>query len=204
VTTDELVHALAKDLTPVRRLPGAERRALVFCAFGLALVGLALAVHGLRPDWQRKLADPEFLREQVALAAVFAAAAWAAHRVVVPGRGSFAVKALPLAGLGVWLALVASRHAGFGELGPPGVKCVARMVALAFVPLLALVLALRRAAPLEPGRTLALAAWSASALGMFATQFLCPRDGTLHVLVWHGGPVVLAGLVALALGALRR
>ena len=204
MTTDELVHALAKDLTPVRRLPSAEWRTLGFCVFGLALVGLALAVHGLRPDWQRKLADPEFLREEVALVAVFAAAAWAAQRMAVPGRGHFAVQALPLVGLGVWLALVASRHAGFGDLGPPGIKCAARMAALAFVPLLALVLALRRAAPLEPGRALALAAWSASALGMFATQFLCPRDGTLHVLVWHGSPVVLAGVVAFALGGLRR
>lgn len=204
MTTDELVLALAGDLEPVRRLPSPGRRTLRFCAAALPLVALFLAVHGLRADWQRKLGETAFLREQAALLTFFTLSTWAALRSCVPGRDNWFVTALPAASLGVWLAFIASRHPGAHELGPSGVNCVVRMAAVALVPFAALTAALRRAPPLERGRAWALAVWSVTALGGFATQWLCTRDNAAHVLVWHAAPVVLAGLGALGCGAFRR
>jgi len=203
VTTDDLVLALAKELTPVRRLPRVGPRTLRYCGGALAVVVVILALYGLRADWRQKLADAEFLREQAALLAFFALSAWSAFVLCVPGRDSWLVRALPVAGLGVWLALVLSRDAGLRELGPAGIKCVARMSIMALVPLAALGVALRRSPPLETARALGLGVWSVAALGVFGMQWLCTRDSALHVLVWHAGPLLLAGLAGRCFGAMR-
>lgn len=202
MTTDDLVLALTKDLGPVRRLPRVGPRTFGYCVGGLAVAAVILALYGLRADWRQKLGDAEFLREEAALLALFTLSAWGALRLCVPGRGSWLVRILPSVALGVWLLFILSREAGLHELGPAGVKCVARLSMVAVLPLAALGVALHRSAPLEPGRALGYGLWSVTALGVFAMQWLCTRDSALHVLVWHAGPVVLAGLAGLGLGGI--
>lgn len=201
MTTDDLVIALAQELTPVRRLPRVSTRTVRYCGSALAVAAAILALYGLRADWRQKLGDAEFLLEEAALLALFALSAWGSLRLCVPGRDSWLVRTLPLAGLAVWLTLILSREGGLRELGPAGVKCVVRLSAVAVLPLAGWGVALRRSPPLEPARALGLSLWSATALGVFSMQWLCTRDSALHVLVWHVGPVVLAGLAGVALGA---
>ena len=203
MTTDDLVLALSRDLAPVRRLPRVGPRTFWHCAGALAVAAVFLALHGLRADWRQKLGDGEFLREEAALLTLFMLSAWSALRLCVPGRGSSLVKSLPAVGLGVWLVFILSRNAGLRELGPAGIKCVARLGAVAVLPFIAWGVALRRSSPLEPARALGYGLWSATALGVFAMQWLCTRDSALHVLVWHAGPVMLAGLAGLGLGRRR-
>lgn len=199
MNTDELVRALARDLPAVRRISSVGARTVRFCASTLAVVLLLLAAHGVRADWSRKLGEPSFLREQVALLAVFVAGAYGALHLTVPGKpGARLAKALPALALTAWVALVLVRHTGQEALGAPGLKCVARMVGLAALPALVFAGALRHTAPLEVDSVVRLGLWSVCALAMFATQWLCVRENALHVLVWHWAPVVLAGLAGLA------
>lgn len=194
MNTDDLLRELARKSLPVRRLRGALRRTLAFCAGALVVVLLLLALHGLRADWRQKLDDPAFLGEQAVLLGVFGLAAYASFHLTVPGKPRAALaKALPVGALVVWLGLVLTRCTDGHELGAAGLKCMTRMAGLALLPIAGLALALRRAPPLEMVQGVTLASWSTCSLAMFGTQWLCVRDGGLHVLVWHCGPVLLAG-----------
>lgn len=200
MNTDELVRALSRDLPPVRRIAGVGARTARLCSSTLALVLLMLAIHGVRADWSRKLAEAPFLREQVALLGLFVAGAYGALHLTVPGKpGARLAKVVPVLVLATWVGLVLARHSPHEALGAPGLKCVARMLGLAALPSVALAGALRRAPPLELDSVALFGPWSACALAMFGTQWLCVRENPLHVLVWHSAPVALSGLIGWAI-----
>jgi hypothetical protein len=204
--TGELVRTLGAELVPVERAPRVETRTLRFCVGAFGFVAACLAAHGLRRDWLTTLHEVSFLREQGALLVLFGVSVWGVFRLAVPGRSGSPLAKLgpPLALLG-WVGLVLARAAGAEALGPPGWKCASRMMGLAVVPLVWLLFGLRRDPLLEPRRMLLSAVWAACSLAMFGTQWLCVRDAPLHVLVWHCGPVVLAGLAGgVLLGLYRR
>lgn len=85
-----------------------------------------------------------------------------------------------------------------------GLGCAARTFALALIPALALLGALRGSAVLEPRWTGALALTSAAALAAVGTQALCAKDDPLHALLWHVAPLMLAAIAGAGLGRVVR
>jgi hypothetical protein len=70
---------------------------------------------------------------------------------------------------------------------------------IGIVPAVAMVLMLRRGAPLYPRLTLLLGALAVGAIGNFGMQIFHFRDASIMVLVWHLGSVaVLSALAGLA------
>jgi hypothetical protein len=66
---------------------------------------------------------------------------------------------------------------------------------IGIVPAAAIIVMLRRAAPLYPRLTLALAALAVASIANFGLQFAHVRDASIMVLVWHmGAAAVLAAL----------
>jgi hypothetical protein len=59
---------------------------------------------------------------------------------------------------------------------------------------------LRRAAPLRPRLTLALAALAVASIANFGLQFAHARDASIMVLVWHLGAAALLGALGGWLG----
>src|SRR5262249_1217626 len=136
MTSDELIGSLVRELRPVRHLPGAGQRTLVWAGLAVVCVGLGCQVVGARPDLWLKLPNPSFLIENAVLLAVFAPAARAAFGLGAPGleRRSLTL-GLPLAGALLWLLLLAARLAT-ESLGAssPSALCGERVALLAAGP----------------------------------------------------------------------
>jgi len=202
--SEEIVRSLARDLTPVRRLRGIEWRMLLWAGLALLFVSIGTWVLGTRPDLSGKIRDPAYLLENGLLLLVFALSAWNAFHLSIPGaeRGA-AARMLPILLLLAWVCLIAG-HAP-DAMTPTAARvsawrCVLKMSCLALAPAVAVVLMLRKAAPLNPAWTSGFALLSAGSLAVLGTRFLCAKDTPLHVLLWHLGPLLAAALVGIQLG----
>lgn len=199
----DVIARLVAEAHPVRRLWSPTRRLTLW----LGLVGtLAAGVVAFTPrdDLAARLREPPFLLEMVTLALAGLLLAWHALRHAVPGMGSPRLAGiLGLGGAAAALLLrepvqLALSMAAFVQTGVP---CAGTALGLAAGPWAALVIALRRGAPLSAARAGALAGGAAAVLAFLLLRLRCPVEELVHMLVWHVGPVVLAGGFCTVVGA---
>lgn len=204
----ELIAQLVAEAHPVRRLWSPGRRLMVW--LGIALISLGgILILGPRHDITVRLQEPMFVLELAVLGLVGVLLATQALRHAVPGMGSERLAGvLGVGALGGALLLrepvqMALSMDAFVALGAP---CAGTALGLAAGPWTALVIALRRGAPLSAARAGALAGGAAAVLAFLLLRLRCPVDELLHVVVWHALPVVVAGAGCTALGSwwLRR
>jgi hypothetical protein len=207
VRTSDLIDRLVEDAKPVRRLPHPAIRAATWLCAALPFVTLVVLVMSPRPDLAAKLTETRFLIEQAAAFATAIAAAIAAFTFSVPGIDRrWAL--LPAAPLGLWVASLAAGCVAdwlnFGAEGlrlTPDLACFPSIALVGAAPAIAIVVMLRRGAPLAPFLTMALAGLAAAALGNFGLRFFHAQDAGLMVLVWQFGSV---GLLAALVGVFGR
>jgi hypothetical protein len=208
--TDDLLRSLVDEMGPVRRLRDGDGRALIWAGFAAVFVGIGIWALGMRSDLSAKLSDISFLMEGASVLAVFVLSARSAFQLSVPGmERSASTRTSPIVGLLGWFLLVAIRHAP-GTDAPvlesvtslAGMSCVSRIASLALAPAVAIFAMLRKAAPGRRRWTGLFALLSASAVAALGTQLLCAKDDPEHILLWHFGPVLIAGLIGATLGAL--
>jgi hypothetical protein len=199
--TDELIKRLAADLKPVRPLRPPWIRAILWLAISLPYVAAVVWAKLSMVDPVQAANDARFMVEQAATLATAVAAAVAAFRSAIPGFDR-RILLLPLVPLGLWLASV-----GHGcvqdwfRLGPDGLSarpdwdCLPMAAIIGIVPGAAIVVMLRKALPLHPRLTLALAALAVGSVANFGLQFAHMQDASIMVLTWHlGAAVVLSAL----------
>ena len=202
-----LRRAVAADLAPVKPLPSPARRALPVAAWALLALGLLLAGRGLRFD----AGELGFLSTWgVVLAEIVAGTALVALALAeaVPGRGAGRGAALlALSGaalLFVSLAALARRaSAGLALADPLREHGPACFTAQGLIGLAGLALAARlvlRAAPLRAAFAGLLAGSGAALLAEGVWHAGCPITDLTHVLVWHGGALVVLAVAGLAFG----
>ncbi|RAI58146.1 NrsF family protein [Roseicella frigidaeris] len=199
--SERLIAELALGLRPVRRLPPPGLLALLWLALAGLVIGLAIALHGLRPDLAAAMAEPGERAQFLASLATGVAAALAAAMLARPDRsGRWGL--LPLAPLGLWLGSLGwGCLADLGRLGPaawslgPSWGCLRFILALGAPLTAAMLLLLRHAGPVRPGPVLLLGGLAAAALCSAGLSLIHHLDAMLMVLVWHGAAV--AALVAL-------
>ncbi|MFM5917607.1 MAG: NrsF family protein [Novosphingobium sp.] len=198
--TDILIAGLVDELKPVA--PLRPRRGMTLALAGLLAGCLAtLWIIGMRPDFRAM--EPEALPLTGALLflVLALASAWGAVDMARPyvglrreGWGWTASMAgvLPLAALvvllGEWL-----RGGNVGAL-VNGSVCMACGLLLSLITGAALTLWLRRGAPPNPARAGLLVGVAAGASGIFAVSLACPHNDLVHIGLWHGMTVVLAGI----------
>jgi hypothetical protein len=204
--TDEFIRRLAADTGAVRRLKPPLQRGLIWLALALPYVAAVVWGHLTRLDAAQVMADPRFMVEQAASFATAFTAAFAAFGSVVPGFDR-RVLLLPLAPLALWLASVG--HGCVQDwllLGADGLAvrpdwdCLPAALLIGVVPAAAMLVMLRRGAPLRPHATLALGALAVAALGNLGMQVFHFRDATIMLLVWHLGGMAVLALLAGSLG----
>lgn len=202
---DELVETLAGGLRPVRRLPSPALRALIWCAAALG-AGLALMPFADLDALHLRMAVPDL--RYAALGALLTAltATVAAFQTSVPGR-SLRWTLLPLAPAALWLSasgLGCLRTATVPGGAPPDAGgCFAFLIGVSLPLSLALVWMLRRACPLRPNLTAALAGLAAAAAAAVFLVPFHPHDATAADLALHGVAVLLViGVNGLAGGRL--
>jgi hypothetical protein len=200
---DRLIGRLAADLKPVRRLPPPLLRALAWlAAVAATAIGLA-AFADVDVVWQRITVAPDLWLAVFGSVLTAILAAIAAFELSLPDapRGW---AALPLPAAILWLAasgfgclrvwIAPQTHvAALGEAR----DCLIFIIALS-VPLSVLLLAmLRRACPLHPGLTAAVAGLAVAAAAASLLNFFHPYDAAATDLAVH------AAAVAAVVGANR-
>ncbi|MBR0556543.1 DUF1109 domain-containing protein [Ciceribacter sp. L1K23] len=205
--TDELIRLLSED-APVRmRYRRALAAAIVFGA--VAAVSLLLSTYGLRPD----LADQiETLRVAFKIGASLLAAVLACRLVLRIGRPGLSVRGAALSllvPLGLLVLAVAAELVVLPQadwmpklLGRNATFCLVLVPTLSFLPLVALLWAMRNGAPDNPGLAGAAAGIAAGAIGATVYALHCPDDSPLFVATWY--PLAIAIVTIAGYGAGRR
>jgi hypothetical protein len=202
VDTSELVRQLTSEAGPVGRLPRPWARTAIWLAIVLPAVAIVVLIMSPRDDLMTKLTETRFLIEQAAAFATALTAAMAAFCMVVPGQSRW-VALLPLAPLTVWLASLGQGClASWLQWGTDGLRfhpdwvCFPAIALVGSVPAVAMLVMLRRGAPMAPRLTIALGALAAAALGNFGLRLFHYQDASLMVLVWQFGSVALLAALA--------
>lgn len=207
--TDRLIATLAMDVRPVRPLARPWLRALIWLAISAPPVFLVVWWHGMAPKaGMVATADLRMTIEWLAILATAVSAAVAAFASSVPGAGRrwLWVPAVPLL---VWLAAVGQGCVeDYQAMGAAAFdlrvdsECFVPTVLAGIVPVVAMLVMLRRGAPVMPRATLALAALAIAAVVNLAMLLFHVGDVSIMVLVWHLGVVLAAGAVASLFGPL--
>jgi hypothetical protein len=203
--TNELIQKLASQPAPVQRLASPWRRSAIWFAISVPYAALVILSYPMDFNlWQ--ITDVRFVIEQVAAMTTAAAAAIAAFASVVPGYDR-RLLLLPLAPLAAWLAALGEgcvqdwlRFGGDGLALRTDWECLPAAALVGAVPAIAIVIMLRRGAPLVPHVTLVLAAVAVAGLANFAMRLHHYGDASIIILVWHLGSVFFLALVAGLLG----
>jgi hypothetical protein len=202
VKTDDLIGMIVAEVRPVRRLRSPAHRVALWLAVTLPCVAVVVLIMTPRPDLAQKLADPRFQTEQLAAFATALAAAFAAFSAVIPGRSRW-ILLRPVVPLAAWLASLGQDCARILLIaGPEGLRlgwdwvCIPAIAMVGTVPAFAIVVMLRRGAPVLPCTAVALGALAAAALGNFGLRLFHTQDASLVVLVWQFGTVALLSVLA--------
>jgi hypothetical protein len=199
--SDDLIRHLTADLAPVQRLRSPTVRALLWLAVVAAMALALIAFSDLSAVTRRLASAPDMWMSALGSAATTVLAALAAFHLSMPDR-SRAWALLPLPAALIWIAatgagslrswLIPDAHAAtMGEEK----DCLLFIVGLS-VPLSALlILMLRRAFPLDPGLTAAMAGLAAAAAAATLLLLFHPFDASATDLTVHTFAV---GLVVVA------
>lgn len=187
------------EVKPVRALLPASARALGAAGLGIAAAAGIAWVLGVRPMNGAQWAIFAML------AIVATTGAWIAMKMAVPGETPpVAVRAAFLMVPVVLAALVILLLGTEGGLGPA--KCLKLGLLAAIVPWLVSVVLLARGFPTAPVVTGGIGGMVAGLWGVSMLHLTCPMLTTPHLMLWHGGVLVVAAIVGAITGrfALRR
>jgi hypothetical protein len=203
---DSLIQSLSADLKPVQRLPAPALRALGWLGAVVAAAVVLAAFADLGAMWERITAAPDLWLAVIGSTATAVLAAIAAFELSLPDASRHWAW-LPLPGALLWIGA-----SGFGCLRlwiapdshvaamTESRDCLLFIVALS-VPLSALLLVmLRRACPLYPGLTTAIAGLAVAAAAATLLNFFHPFDAAATDLTVHAVAVALVVVANRALG----
>ena len=213
---NSLIDRLSTDLKPVRPALPPVRATLLWVFFSaLGTLALFATVLHFRTNWEAASARITFWLCLGSLLATMTGCAAAAIRSGLPGRSRSARSELlgPLAfafffgSLAFDLFATPARGSALGAsllvegLDPrSGMHCSFTVMFLAIVPALLLAWRLRTTAPTEPRKAGLWAGLAAGAAGAFGLAFCCPSENPVHLLIWHGLPVLALSLLGGLIG----
>ena len=199
--TTDLIAGLVAELQPVTPLRQRRGMTLAVLALGAGTMGM-FGLFGMRPDLQAGQPDAMMLISSGLFLVLALASAWAVVDAARPyvgvrreGWGWTALMAavLPVAALAL---LVSDWARGApSELALDGMTCMKFGLGWGLLTAAALVWWLRRGAASRPDRAGLLTGVAAGAAGIFAVSLYCPHNDLVHIGVWHGLTVVLAGAI---------
>jgi hypothetical protein len=203
---DHLIQQLAERAQPVSRLLAPWRRTSLWLGASLAYVGIVVAAHLLAGGGLLGSIEPRLVLELAAILATAITAAIAAFSSVVPGRDR-RLLLLPLIPLSVWLATLGhSCLQDWRVLGTAGLQlradwdCAVPALIISALPTGAMLLMLRRGAPLIPAVSLALGMLATGAMANFGLRIFHAGDLSIQILIWHGGGAVVVAMIASLVG----
>ncbi|CAM5772313.1 hypothetical protein LMIY3S_03802 [Labrys miyagiensis] len=202
--TTDLIHSLAENVTPVKRLRPPLLRAGLWLLLAAIIMGGLTAIHGLRPQFAERMQELSFTTGMVSSLLTGILASVAAFMLSLPDRSRLWLL-LPAPPLAVWLANIGYQcFAGWTSLPPGSVtveaasSCLTTLVVTSLPLSLVMLIMLRYAALLRPVSVILVGSLAVSAITSTALSMFHPLDATVMVLGWNLGTAVLfTGLAAL-------
>ena len=199
--SEDLIAGLVADLKPVTPLRQAAGMRLALLALCGGVIGM-IALSGLRADLLAGQPDGLALLGAGLYLVLALASAWAAIDMARPyvgvrreGWGWTALMAAMLpAGAAYTIAAAWWRGIPSG-FAMDGGDCMRLGLGWGVLTFAALVVWLRRGAPSLPRRAGLLTGVASGAAGIFAVSLYCPHNDLIHIGLWHGLTVVVAGLI---------
>ncbi len=200
--TEGLIRRLAQNVEPVRPLPNPWIRTAVWLGVSVPYLVVVMIIMTPQQHLSAMVSDPRFVIEQISALSAGLAAAVAAFATIIPGyrRRLLLVPLLPFV---VWFTSLGqgclqdlARHGVQASLLPHDPLCFLFIVLFGAVPGIAMVVMLRRGAPLTPRLTAAIAGLAAAGIGNFALRLVHPEDVSVMMLVWHVGGVFILSVLA--------
>jgi hypothetical protein len=203
-STAELIEALVERAPPVRRLRPPLVRAALWLGLAVLILALLAIWHGVRPDFEERLGQPDFVLGIGSALATGVLAAIAAFLLMVPDRSRWWAL-LPAPALALWATTIGHQClTDWVNVGPQGLRlgdtagCFA-IIAVASVPIaVALAVMLRTAALLNARGVAMTAGLAVAAITAAAHSLLHAHDASVLILAWNIGT---AGLIT-AVGGL--
>ena len=195
--TSDLIHSLASNATPVKRLRPPLVRAIGWLLIASAIMALMTVSHGVRPQFAERMQDTVFAVNMLSSLMTGVLATIATFFVSLPDR-SRRWLLLPAPPLVVWLSTIGYQcFAGWVPVPPGAITveaasgCLATLV-LTSLPLSLLMLAmLRYTAVLRPTSVILMGGLAVSAVTATALSMFHPLDATAMILGWNLGTAVL-------------
>jgi hypothetical protein len=206
--TDELISALVADQASQPRPKPVGRYLTMAILAGFTISAALFSIKlGLRPDIVSALGTWRFDMKFGNSLILVIVATWVAFRLSRPTTTlpsavrPLIVPALLLLGAVIY-ELVTIPSSGWlaRATGMNGFMCLANIVFLSFVPLSAVVFALRRGAPMSPAVTGAAAGLLAGALGATVYATHCTDDSPLFVAIWYTQAIGFMALGGMLVG----
>jgi hypothetical protein len=204
--TEQIIEQLTQLLRPARPLPRPYVRAAAWLAISLGYIAVVFVLMPRDRNLLSQNAHSSFAIEQVAALITGFAAAMAALITIIPGRDRrWAI--LPVLPLSLWLcSLAPSCLREFSQIGLQALFmrhnlwCVPSILLFGTVPAIAMLLMLRRGAPLTPHITAALGGLAAAGVGNVGVRLVHPEDVSVMLVLWHVGGVMLLSAIASCAG----
>lgn len=173
--TSHLIDRLSSEAIPANRLPPPLVRLVRWAAASLALMVVATAWHGIRPDLGAVAGDPAWLTEQVLALVTALLAGFAAISFSVPGRRGWE-RLIWLPAAGFWLLVMwESAHPTMETQAIPEMAhlfCPYCFPVISIGSALFLGVDMRRAAPVAPIRMMALLLIAGGGMAMFGERMI--------------------------------
>lgn len=203
---ERLIAELVADVSPVTPLPSPQVRAARWLLLAVVAVAVAVAVRGVRSNWQMVMADPAFVVTTVLMLATGVSAAMLTMALAVPGAVARPwLKWIPPSLLVAWIAVLlvdaTLADVPVGRAGW-GTSCMWKTWGIGIGPAAVLLTMARGAAPLDWRWTAGMAAIAALAFGVIGTDMICPLTSHAHILTWHFLPVALSSAAVFGVVAL--
>lgn len=191
MTTDELIAQLAATAAPVKRLAPPMTRACLWLAAVAVLAAVPIVLWCNMPVFAQRASDPRMALELFATLATGVAGVIAAFHLSLPDRPRawallpmpFALLWIVLSGWGCVAFWPEQNQRGWGLRQSD--YCFVFLLAVGLPLSALLLLALRRASPLQPRLVASVGALGAAALAAFVLQFFHPFDVTIMDLGTH-------------------
>ena len=203
-SSEDRIHALVRDLRPVRPIPPLRAGIAAVVGSGLAVIGVGwlFGTHLPRAWADSAWSDPRFLVILVGLALVAIGAISSALASAVPGRERAARASFRIGMLGLSIALasglwgIARNTFGFGSSDLSAYSaCLVSALALGLASCVVACVLIGRADMRRPNASAALAITGSVSLGAVAVHASCPAGDALHQLVAHASAPLIAAAV---------
>ena len=204
--TEDIIQALARDATPVRRTPHPYIVFASWMAVAAAYLALTLVYAGVRPDLMQKLSTPLFLAEIGALIAIVASGSLSTALLAYPDiHQKRKLAAMPIVMLLTFVCLIFLSWLADSPPAPmpdKGLECLLCIASYTLLPAAWMFYALRKYAGTHYYLAGGLALLTAFSLGALSLRLTEQTDSMLHLIQWHYLPMLGVALIGLWLGRL--